>query len=78
VQQGAAGVRQRPRGEQPAGAALNRVGIGDAAGGLRCAECANSSRAGRNDPGGAAAPTAGTGAPPCTRRQGAPVGALFR
>ena len=64
VQQGAAGARQRPSGGQPEGAALNRAGIGAAAGGPRCAERANSSRAGRNDPGGAAAPTAGTGAPP--------------
>src|SRR5262245_18427889 len=64
VQQGAAGVQQRPSGEQPAVAALNKAGISDAAGGPCCAECADSSRAGRNDPGGAAAPAAGAGAPP--------------
>src|SRR5262249_56458625 len=64
VQRGGAGARRRPSGEHPAGAALTGVGIGDAAGGPRCAECANSSRADRNDPGGAAAPAAGVGAPP--------------
>src|SRR5262249_36703676 len=64
VQQGAAGVQQRPSGEQPAVAALNKAGISDAAGGPCCAECADSSRAGRNDPGGAAAPAAGARAPP--------------
>ena len=60
VQQGAAGVQQRPS----AAPALNRAGIADAAGRPCCAECANSSRAARNNPGGAAAPAAAAAAPP--------------